>query len=193
MSISYIELYNKVRAMIKPSRFTHSIGVADTASMLAERFGLDKKAALYCGIYHDAYRYSCDSSTKDYCIENGWKVFPEEEQDSMLLHGTLAAIHFPIDAEGVPYSYQLAVRHHTLGSIEMCALGATIYIADYIEPNRKHLTDDDRNKILSNPTLEDMIISIMDMQREYFEREKIKEAGVSLELYEYIKRGGKLA
>lgn len=192
MSISYTDLYNKVKAILKPSRFEHSEGVAECASMLAERFSIDKEAARYCGIYHDAYRYSYDDTTADYCKDNGWSLFPEEERDVKLLHGVVAAIHFPIDADGVPFSYQLAVRHHTLGSIEMGKLGAAIYIADYIEPGRKHLSEDDRNTILSKSSLEDMIISIMDMQREYFIKEEIKEASVSIELYDFLKRGGSL-
>ena len=38
-----------------------------------------------------------------------------------------------------------------------------------------------------------MIIVIMDAQRKYFEKEGIKEAEVSTELYDYIKQGGRLA
>ena len=193
MSISYTELYDKVKSMVKSSRFAHSEGVADTAYMLARRFGVDAEAAKYCGIYHDAYRYSCDESTVSFCLEKGWKVFPEEEKDPMLLHGALAAIHFPEDADGVPHSYQLAVRHHTLGAIEMGRLGGIIYIADYIEPGRKYLNYEERGKILGSDTLEGMIISIMDMQRSYFDKEGIKEAEVSLELYDFLKNGGRLA
>ena len=111
----------------------------------------------------------------------------------MLLHGALSAIHFPSDAEGdVPEFFRVAVRHHTLGHKDMGKYGAILYIADYIEPGRKHLDDDDRQRILSGERLEDMIISIMDMQGEYFIREGIKSAEVSDELYDYIKSGGLL-
>ena len=165
MSISYTSLEAKVQRMIKPSRFQHSLGVAEVSSMLASRFGLDTGAAEYIGIYHDAYRYS----------------------------GALAAVHFDEDAEGeVPGYYKTAVRHHTLGSKDMGPYGAVVYIADYTEPGRKHLTDEDRERIFSCQSLEDMIIMIMDMQRKYFRREGIAEAGVSTELYSFIKDGGKL-
>ena len=71
--------------------------------------------------------------------------------------------------------------------------GAILYIADYAEKGRKHLDDNERQHILSQATLEDMIIVIMDAQRKYFEKEGIKEAEVSTELYDYIKQGGRLA
>ena len=193
MSIGYTELEAKVRAMIKPKRFVHSEGVAAVSAELAERFALNVQDARYIGIYHDAYRYSADSSSPDFCRSHGIEVFPEEEADPMLLHGALAAIHFDDDAEGtVPDAFKIAVRHHTLGSKEMGPYGAVVYIADYIEPGRKHLTDEDRKHILSAETLEGMIIRIMDMQRAYFSREGIKEAAVSSELYDYIAAGGRL-
>lgn len=191
MSITYTELYGKVERMIKPSRFQHSVDVAKTAAMLAERFGLDRDAALITGIYHDAYRY-VEGVDIPKLIASGWQVFLEEQEFPMLLHGAVAAMHFDEDAGPVPMSYKMAVRHHTLGSVDMGKLGALIYIADYIEPGRKHLSDEDRAIILSEPTLEAMIVKIMDMQRPYFEREGIKEAETSLTLYQFIKKGGEL-
>ena len=191
--IGYTELEAKVRGMIKEKRFVHSLGVVKVSRMLAERFGLSSDDAAYIGIYHDAYRYQADGTAPAYCRAHGVEVFPEEEKEPMLLHGALAAIHFPQDAEGdVPEYFQTAVRHHTLGHKEMGRYGAILYIADYMEPGRKHLDDDDRRRILSGERLEDMIITIMDMQGEYFRREGIKSAAVSDELYRFIKDGGTL-
>ncbi len=193
MSISYTELEAKVKSMIKPKRFIHSEGVASVSAELALRFDLNASDAAYIGIYHDAYRYSADSSSPGFCRSHGLEVFPEEDADPMLLHGALAAIHFDEDAQGrVPDYFKTAVRHHTLGSPDMGPYGAVVYIADYIEPGRKHLTDLDRKHILSADTLEGMIIRIMDMQRSYFQKEGIKEAGISRKLYDFIKAGGKL-
>ena len=55
MRISYTELENKVRSMIKEKRFQHSLGVVSVSRMLAERFGLSPDDTAYIGIYHDAY------------------------------------------------------------------------------------------------------------------------------------------
>ena len=193
MSIGYTELEAKVRAMIKPKRFVHSEGVAAVSAELAERFALNVQDARYIGIYHDAYRYSADSTSPDFCRSHGIEVFPEEEKEPMLLHGALSAIHFPSDAEGdVPEHFLRAVRHHTLGHREMGVYGAVLYIADYIEPGRTHLDCDDRRKILSGERLEDMILTIMEMQDAYFRRKGIEEAEVSRELYDFLRSGGRL-
>lgn len=193
MRIDYTELEAKVRGMIKEKRFIHSEGVVSVSRMLAERFGLSADDAAYIGIYHDAYRYSCDRATPGFCRAHGIEVFPEEEKDPMLLHGALSAIHFPSDAEGdVPEHFLRAVRHHTLGHREMGVYGAVLYIADYIEPGRTHLDCDDRRKILSGERLEDMILTIMEMQGAYFRRKGIEEAEVSRELYDFLRSGGRL-
>lgn len=189
MRISYTELESKVCLMIKRKRFDHSLGVAYVSSELAKRFGLSVEDARYIGIYHDAYRYAFDGTSPDYCRAHGVEVFPEEEANVMLLHGALAAIHFPEDAGDVPEYFQRAVRHHTLGHVEMGLYGAVLYIADYTEPGRKHLTDKDREEIFSSDSLEEMIIKIMDAQRAYFESNGTVEAAVSVELYNALKSG----
>ena len=191
--MDYIELQNKVRGMIKPSRFVHSLGVAETAFFLAKRFDLDEGKALCAGIYHDAYRYSADGKCIELLRKNGFVIEKEEEEEPMLLHGALAALHFDEDAgEPVGDDMKKAVRYHTLGSKDMGPLGAAIYIADYIEPGRKHLSDEVRTEILNLGTMEEMITKIITLQRPYLESTGTKLAGISEELYEYIEKGGKL-
>lgn len=192
MSMIYTELEAFVRARLPERRFIHSLGVVEMSRSLAERFGLSVLDASAIGIYHDAYRYDCDGSTASYCRSRGIEVFPEEERDPMLLHGALAAAHFDEDAGGVPGFWKTAVRHHTLGHREMGPYGAVVYIADYAEKGRKHLGDEERRAILSCGSLEEMVIMIMDMQRPYFQSKGIREAGVSVELYDFLKAGGRL-
>lgn len=188
---SYIELYDFVKSRLKESRFIHSVGVEETALKLARRFCLDEFGAKICGIYHDAYRYDADENTAEFLEAHSINLDKEERENIVLLHGPLAAFHMKSDVgEDTPDSYIKAVRHHTLGSKDMGRLGAIIYIADYLEPGRKHLNDDDRAYLLAPDSLEEIIIRIMDMQNVYFKREGIKSAEVSDELYDYIKSGG---
>ncbi len=191
--MDYIKLRDKVFTMIKPSRYIHSLGVAQTAFFLAERFGLDGDKALCAGIYHDAYRYSADKKSIELLRQSGFVIEKEEEKEPMLLHGALAALHFDEDAgETVPDDMKKAVRYHTLGSKDMGPLGAAIYIADYMEPGRKHLTDEVRTDILNLNTMEEMIEKIISLQRPYLESVGTPMAGISEELYKYIEKGGKL-
>ncbi len=190
--MDYIKLKAKVRGMIKPTRFVHSLGVAETSRYLARRFDLDEEKALCAGIYHDAYRYSAAETSAEELEKAGFVLFEEEKREPMLLHGALAAFNFEKDAEeSVDGDMKRAVRHHTLGSRDMGKLGAVLYIADYIEPGRKHLTEEDRLNIMERSTLEEMTALIIDMQRPYLESTKAGMAGVTGDLYDYIRSGGK--
>lgn len=191
--MDYIKVRDKVRTMIKSSRYVHSLGVAATASYLASRFGENVENALVAGIYHDAYRYSASGESVSLLLENGFILDEAETAEPMLLHGPLAALYFERDTgEKIPDEMKKAVRHHTLGSKDMTRLGAIIYISDYTEPGRKHLSDETRVDIFSLPTLEIMVERIIEMQRPYLEGKGIREAHVTSELYSFIRDGGRL-
>ncbi len=189
--MDYIKLRDKVSSRIKSSRFIHSLGVAETASFLASRFSLSAEWALCAGIYHDAYRYESDVEAIPLLEKNGFMIEMEEKREPMLLHGALAALYFDSDlGEEVPVALKKAVRYHTLGSPDMGRLGAVIYIADFIEPGRRHLSEEERRKILLKETLEDMTVLIIDAQRPYLESRGTRMAGITEKLYTFIKDGG---
>lgn len=190
--MDYTQLKRKVEGMIKKERFIHSLGVAETALYLARRFGIDGNKALCAGIYHDAYRYRTGESSIAELESNGFVIEKEEREEPMLLHGALSALHFDEDAgEEVPEDMKTAVRHHTLGSSGMGRLGAVIYVADYMEPGRKHLSEEDRLNILEKGTLEEMVLSVLEREKKYRESTKSGLAGVSRNLYDYLASGGK--
>ena len=95
------------------------------------------------------------------------------------------------DVGPVPLSYVKAVRFHTLGSPEMGRLGAAVYIADYSEPGRRHLDDEERKRIYSHESLEEMVGYIIEKQNEYFRKEGIRNASITDELYSFLARGGR--
>ncbi len=190
MSVDYTELEQFVKNRLPEKRYIHSLGVVEMSIALADRFGLSVSDSASIGIFHDAYRYDCDETTPQFCRLHGLEVFPEEEKDPMLLHGALAAIHFDEVNGDVPDFWKVAVRHHTLGHKEMGRYGAVLYISDYAEKGRKHLSEAERELILSQSSLEKMVMLIMDMQRSYFVRKGIKEADVSIKLYTFLSEGG---
>lgn len=179
--------------MIKPARFIHSLGVAGTAAVLASRFGVSVEDALLAGIYHDAYRYSANEESVHLIEDAGFVLDDAERREPMLLHGALAALNFERDAEEeIDDALKDAVRFHTLGSPRMGRLGGIVYIADYMEPGRRHLTDSDRREILSCSTIEDMVLDIISREKPYLESSGDGLAEVTKELYSFLGNGGKL-
>ena len=186
---SYEEIRERVRNNMKESRFIHSLGVAEMASYLTDRFLSDRDKGLIVGIFHDYCRYMNDEELLSLC-SSLTDIVPEEREKPMLLHGAAAGIFFKRLYPEYGDEYSLAMRHHTLGSIYMGPLGACLYIADYAEKGRRHITNEDRNEILSQKTLEAMVQNILNREKRY--RESLGEnlAGVSTQLMEYLEKGG---
>jgi putative HD superfamily hydrolase of NAD metabolism len=189
--MSYTELGTLVSTMIKKSRYEHCLRVRECASDLAFRFAPSLITdACYVGIFHDAFRYLDGEECLLICRQAGLNIEAEEEENPMLLHGAVAALRFGSIVGMCPESWFLAMRHHTLGSPEMGKLGAILYIADYIEPGRTHLTAADRSALLAPQTLEEIVLLILARERAYARQIGRKMAGVSIRLQEYLEKGG---
>ena len=50
--MNYEEMKIKLQSRLKPSRYEHSVGVAETAVFLAERFHVDVDKARIAGLLH---------------------------------------------------------------------------------------------------------------------------------------------
>lgn len=195
----YTGLEQYVATQVNPKRFAHCQSCAITMKALLERFpyayGDDpakSDAGLYVGLWHDVARGWSDSSLSEYCRKHRLPMEPEEDRQPMLLHGAVAAALMEEKLPGCPDAWRLAVRWHSLGDISMGALGLAMYIVDYLEPRRKHLTDKRRRYLLFLPTLEAMAMAIMEDQDAYFRLNGISQAGCTKRLYEYMKTGGRL-
>ena len=190
---SYTELYELATGNgMKASRLQHSVGVAMTARFLMEKFGYDGNAGLIAGIFHDWYRYVTDEEALEEVRKASFKAEPEELKTPMLLHGAIASIHMrEVVGEDTPDEYLKAVRWHTLGSPDMGVLGAAIYVADFAEPGRKHLSDDEKHYILGMDSLEEMVLYIIRQQDEYFQRTGKKGAKVTRDLRAFLESGNR--
>jgi len=189
--ITCTELEDIVRGMLKESRFVHSQGVAKVSSALSARFLGSPEPGYMAGIFHDAYRYMDGRDALKLCKRKKAKTSKFERENPVLLHGLVAALNFRKVAGPVPDSYLKAVRHHTLGSVSMGVLGACVYVADYIEPGRKHISAEDKDKIFNMPTLEGMVFEILTRERKYAKEVGRKVAPRSQRLYSFLKKGGK--
>lgn len=139
----YLCLYNeekileKLRKHISKHRYEHTIGVADTAQRLAERFGVDPYRARLAGLLHDCAKGMEHKEMYSLVKENVPDVDESELDSRAVLHAP-AGMVVARSKYGVRDRQILsAIRKHTLGDAEMSALDALIYVADFIEPGRK--------------------------------------------------------
>lgn len=121
---------------LKPSRFWHTVGVADTAAALAMRYGADVRKAQLAGMLHDSARQFDNKTTLDFCLRMGIAVSEEEKACPILLHGKHGAYLAEHEYGVTDDEILQAITWHTTGRPGMSLLDKIIYMADYIEPSR---------------------------------------------------------
>ncbi|MBD5504358.1 MAG: HD domain-containing protein [Lachnospiraceae bacterium] len=125
---------------LEPKRYEHTLSVAYTAANLAAVHGVDIEKALVAGMLHDCAKCLSYKKQMSLCVKNNIALSETEAQeDSPLLHakagGALARQEYGITDEDILN----AIYYHTTGRPQMSPLEQVIYIADYIEPGRKHM------------------------------------------------------
>lgn len=117
---------------LSEERYRHSLGTAECASWLAEKYGLDKEKAYFCGLIHDCAKClpkdelkSMISSCKDLC--EGELINPKTYHAPA--GAILAEEYFSVEDKEI----LSAIRWHTLGKEDMGTFEKIIFLADKIE------------------------------------------------------------
>lgn len=125
----------KLRSMLVPDRFSHSLGVRDTAVEMAKVFGADTQKAELAGLLHDNAKNM--DNLYDRCIDL------EVPLDDFELK-TPAIVHAKLGAETAKCEFGItdpeiidAIRWHSIGKPDMSLLQKIIFVADLAEPGRK--------------------------------------------------------
>ncbi len=152
-TISTIEgLESYLRDHVSERRYLHSLGVAETTARVLGHFGCTDyqtswngfSAPEFCGISHDVAREFTDAQILDYCRENSIILSKEDIEAPVLAHGTVSA-EIVMGLVGVfPMSWYKALCVHTTGNSGMDCLALALFIADYIEPTRRFMTEERR-------------------------------------------------
>jgi len=191
-NISCTEIDALVKESVKEKRYLHCVSVASTVNRLNEHYhaGFDPSLCTMTGLFHDIARNWSEEKLKKFIKKNHVPVEEVERENIKLLHSPVGAVLSK--QMGFPLEAQKAIRFHTLGSKDMGLLGALVYAADYLEPRRKFLTDEQRASYFENETIEGVCLQILDAQLEHFKSKNMVEAPITESFHHYLKEGGKL-
>ena len=131
---------NYAKAVLTKERYEHSLRVAETASRLCKKYGLDASRGYLAGIAHDMCKDMSDEKIAALAREDGKAITPLEAQKPSLLHGRAAALMLRRDFGVTDKDILQAVAVHTFGEEGMCSLSKVVYVADKIEPGRPQMT-----------------------------------------------------
>lgn len=134
-----------LKGNLDEERLLHSLGCAQCAVELAQKYNLDEKRAYVAGLLHDCAK--CLDKEKLIEIAQNIERLKEDERSNIkVIHAPvsayLAETEFGITDEEILSS----IRWHTLGKLNMSMFEKIIFLADKIEPNTRDL--DFRNRIL---------------------------------------------
>ena len=121
-----------LKANLNAERYEHSIGTAECAAELAEKYGLDKNKAYFCGLIHDCAKCFSNEDLKS-TICNCDNLCDGELDNPKTYHAPAGAIlakkEFLVEDEEI----LSAIRWHTLGKVDMTTFEKIIFLADKIE------------------------------------------------------------
>lgn len=185
MNISKIK--SKLEKVQSAKRFEHTNAVAYTASCLAMKYLEDPDKAYIAGLLHDCAKHLSDERYLELTKKYNLGLDNVEAKFPYLLHGKVGALiakrKFDIEDEDVLN----AIRFHTTGRPKMSILEKIVFIADYIELNRKR---SDSLKTIRKTAFEDLDMCILKIYEDTFNY--LKDNGkkdsicpISLEAYDF--------
>ena len=134
--MDYTEILKWLKENLNEERDRHTLGTAQCAKELAQKFNLDEEKAYLAGLLHDCAK--CFSNEK--LLEIIRRHLHVEECE-MLNYKTL---HAPVSAYIAEKQFNItdkeilsAIRWHTLGRMDMSEFEKIIFLADKIEPNTR--------------------------------------------------------
>ena len=158
-AMKYEEMRELLAKSLKPSRYQHSLGVAETAVFLAERFGIDREQAQVAGLLHDCAREFPNEDLIQEAEKRQIAVEPVEKQMPLLLHAYVGA-RLVVEKYGVnDKAVEQAIWRHTVGGAQMTKLDKIIWFADMIEPQRDYPGVEKLRELSRTASLDEMMLA----------------------------------
>lgn len=196
------KLRKEMEKTLEPKRYEHTLSVAYTAANLAAIHGVDVEKALVAGILHDCAKCLSHKKQISLCTQNHVQLTElEAEADSPLLHAKsgsiLAREEYGITDEEILH----AICYHTTGRPHMTPLEKIIYIADYMEPGRRHIKRFGEGEPMDRLTqirqmayrdLDETLCNILADSLAYLKQKGGKVDSMTQRTYEYYKQYQKI-
>ena len=130
--MDYTKYKDWLKSNLNEERYEHSLGTAECAKELAQRFGLDEKKAYLCGLIHDCAKCFSNEELRNSICDCEW-LCEGELENPKTYHAPAGAILAKQELGICDEEVLSATRWHTLGNSEMSDFEKIIFIADKIE------------------------------------------------------------
>ncbi|MGN0504337.1 MAG: bis(5'-nucleosyl)-tetraphosphatase (symmetrical) YqeK [Ruminococcus sp.] len=148
------KFYELAEKTLSERRFIHSKNVANSAALLAKKYGEDPLKAETAGILHDITK-EFNPEKQLQIIRTGGIILDDISEKTPKLYHAVSGMVYARDTLGITDEGILnAIRTHTTGAANMPLLSKIIFIADFISEERDY-PDVDIMRRESEKSLED--------------------------------------
>ena len=131
------EIRKKLKKVQDKDRYEHTKGVMYTAGCLAMAYGYDMQKAMLAGLLHDCAKGFSMEEQRALCKRYNISLEGTLTKSPQLMHQEIAPFLASDEYEEQDSEVLSAIACHTTGKIGMTPLEQIVFIADYMEPNRK--------------------------------------------------------
>ncbi len=163
------KIKNIVKEELDLLRYEHTMGVMYTAAAMAMRYDFDLEKALIAGLLHDCAKCIPHQEKFRICESNDIEISDAERKNPGLLHAKLGAFLAQEKYGVLDEDVLSAITYHTTGRPDMTLLDKIIYIADYIEPNRKEAPNLERIRKLAFENIDNCLFAILEDSLAYLQ------------------------
>lgn len=175
MSVDIFSIREKLKNNLEIRRYSHSISVSYVAVTLAMVYGGDIDKAMLAGLLHDCAKNIPISEQIEICKNNNIYLDEYELSHTCVIHGKVGA-YIAKEFYGIEDDDILnAIYNHVRGRVGMSLLEKIVFIADYIEPERKNITNLDMIRKIAYNNIDETIVLIYNSIIEYL---KSKESTI---------------
>ncbi len=183
------KLRKKMEKELHAKRYEHTLSVAYTAASLAMVHNVDTDSAMTAGLLHDCAKCLPTDKLISLCRKNDLPVSEVELQNPAALLHAKAGSFLARKKYGVTDDDILnAIKYHTTGRPEMSKLEKILYIADYIEPGRKHAANLLQIRKMAYKDLDQTLFKILEDTLSYLLTTGGEIDSMTQETYDYYKR-----
>ena len=182
-------MQEKLQSSLSVKRYIHTLGVVKEAKKLAKIYGNEetKDKAEVAALLHDCAKdYPLELKKrlcKEYHIELDDIIKSQMDLAHPLLGTEVAKREYLVDDEEILN----AIKYHTTGKRKMSLLDKIVFIADYIEENRKPFEGLEEARRLAYIDLDLAMKFILEHTIEYVNERNMKLHPLSVEALEYYK------
>lgn len=171
---------------LSPERIRHSTEVARLSGALCLNRGIDPARGRLAGIGHDIAREMDAAESLAYIGRFGLRAADFEREHPGTLHGLVGRDILQREYGLRDGEILAAVSEHVLGRPGMGPISQILYAADFLEPGRGFLREEERRELLTLG-LAEMMVRVSGKIFGFLESEGKTIAPVSKSMYAYFK------